>query len=462
VTKQPVSFVTNKSTRTQDLQGVIDSSMCIGCGACVFADPSLKLELDPVKLIYQPSHASNADAASVCPAVQVDFAGLQDQIFPGAEQTEYGVVHSVLLAQSTNYDRNLKASSGGLVKELLLQYLSQDDVDGVLALGHVGGIDFETQLVTEPEQVDRLPGSIYHNLAQPRALELLHELEGRYVLVAIPCQLEGIYQYIYQQAPHLADKIHTTIGLLCGWQYSHHALRAIAEFKGVDYDEITDLSFRGEGPVGRLRMWTGEEMHTVGRRVDFDYQVAFDRSFNTPRCHTCINHSNYLADIVVGDAWLPATVASRTGVSLLICRTEGTHNAVRALQEAERVKVTDVTTADIMESQKRRVVFGDFAYAYSAYLDEIGVHHPDMVGPNRPAARLSPRKDVVKFHKELNRKLELQWARRYKFLRLRKATVELPKHVKKYLDWFFVRVLRIKSLTGQRKEVPRTALRDFR
>jgi hypothetical protein len=147
---------------------------------------------------------------------------------------------------------------------------------------------------------------------------------------------------------------------------------------------------------------------------------------------------------------------------LLICRTEGTHNAVRALQEAERVKVTDVTTADIMESQKRRVVFGDFAYAYSAYLDEIGVHHPDMVGPNRPAARLSPRKDVVKFHKELNRKLELQWARRYKFLRLRKATVELPKHVKKYLDWFFVRVLRIKSLTRQRKEVPRTALRDFR
>ena len=86
------------------------------------------------------------------------------------------------------------------------------------------GIDFETRLVTEPEGVDQLPGSIYHNLAQPKALELLHELEGRYVLVAIPCQLEGIFSYIRTLAPELADKVHTTIGLLCGWQYSHHAL----------------------------------------------------------------------------------------------------------------------------------------------------------------------------------------------------------------------------------------------
>ena len=174
-----------------------------------------------------------------------------------------------------------------------------------------------------------------------------------------------------------------------------------------------------------------------------------------------MNHSNYLADIVVGDAWLPSTVSSSTGVSLLVCRTEATDVAVRALGAKERVKVVEVSTAEVEESQKRQVVFGDFAYAYSDYLDEIGVHHPDMVAPNRPAAKLADRADVAKFHKELTKKLALQRAGQYRYLRVRKATVELPRHLAKYLDWFFVRILRIKSLTGRRKEVPRAQLREF-
>ena len=209
-------------------------------------------------------------------------------------------------------------------------------------------------------------------------------------------------------------------------------------------------------------MWTGDDVHAVGRRVDFSYQVAFDRSFNTPRCHTCVNHSNFLADIVVGDAWLPSTVSSTTGVvAARHAAPRAPTPRVRALEAQERVKVVEVSTAEVMESQKRRVVFGDFAYAYSDYLDEIGVHHPDMVAPNRPAAKLADRADVAKFHKELTKKLELQRAGRYRYLRVRKATVELPRHIAKYLDWFFVRILRIKSITGKRKEVPRAQLREF-
>src|SRR4029453_12058986 len=113
------------------------------------------------------------------------------------------------------------ASSGGLIKELLHHLLARPEVDGIIALGHVEGLDFEAQLITEDAGIDRLPGSIYHNLSQPKAIEILRENEGRFVLVAIPCQLEGIYQYLYKCEPDLVDRIHTTIGLLCGWQYGH-------------------------------------------------------------------------------------------------------------------------------------------------------------------------------------------------------------------------------------------------
>jgi coenzyme F420 hydrogenase subunit beta len=448
---------------THDLSGVLASDLCIGCGACVFADPSLELQLDPVKLIYEPSHAGNAAAASVCPAVQVDYRGLQERLFPGAEQTPYGVVHSVVLAQSTDEQRNLRASSGGLIKELLIALLERDDVDGVIALGHVQGLEFEPRLLTAVDEVDRLPGSIYHNLPKHRVLELLREHEGRFVLVGIPCELEGIFQYIHTLEPRLAERVATTVGLLCGWQYSHHALKAICEFKGIEFDAITDVSYRGGGPVGKLRIRTADGRTTsASRRVDFGYQVAFDRTFNTPRCHLCVNHSNFLADIVVGDAWLPSTVATRTGISLVINRTADADALLRELEAAGRVVCNDVTVEEIKESQKRRVAFGDFAYAYADYLDELGVHRPILDGPNRAAATLVDRDEVVSFHRELTTKLALQRQGRYRYLSWRKATKELPRFLARYWEWFTVRILRIKSLTGERREIPREELSRFR
>jgi hypothetical protein len=58
--------------------------------------------------------------------------------------------------------------------------------------------------------------------------------------------------------------------------------------------------------------------------------------------------------------------------------------------------------------------------------------------------------------------MQLQAEGRYRYLRWRKATKELRRFLTRYLQWFLVRILRIKSLTGQRREVPREKLADFR
>lgn len=448
--------------RTDDLQDVIDHDWCIGCGACEHADPSIKVTLDPVKLMYRPDRAGGPEAAAVCPAVQVDYAGLQEWLFPGTEVDEFGAVERVVLAQSTNEARNMAASSGGLIKELLRHYLSLAEVDGVIALGHVEGLDFRQRLLTEPDQVDELPGSIYHNLSQPETLQILRDNPGRYVVVAIPCQLEGIYQHIRQNEPELRQRIHTTIGLLCGWQYNHHALRALGSYKDFDADDITDVKYRGGGPIGKLRISTTSKDLSIGRRVDFGYQVAFDRSFNLARCHVCVNHSNFLADLVVGDAWLPSTVTTRSGVSMIVCRNQTAVDAMEALAADDRVVIAPASTAEVLESQKRRVVYGDFAYAYAEHLRAENVPVPVLIGPNRKNAKLASDNEVEKFHREFTKKVELQREGRYRYLYWRKATVELPRHLKRYVNWFFVRVVKIKSLTGQRDELDADLLKGFR
>jgi coenzyme F420-reducing hydrogenase beta subunit len=436
--------------------------MCIGCGACTAADPTVQLELDPQRLSFRPSHASGEAAASVCPAVQVDFADLQQRLFPGAEPGPHGVVDSVWLAQSTEPDRNLAASSGGLIKELLHHYLGSGEVDGIISLAHVGGLEYRARLVTDTDEIDTLPGSIYHAVAFDDALRILRDRPGRYALVAIPCQLEGIWSYVHRLEPELAERIHVTIGLLCGWQYTYHALRAISTFKGVDPDDLVDVTYRGGGAIGKLRLHTEDRTVAVSRRVDFGYQVAFDRSFNNPRCHVCIDHSNFLADIVVGDAWLPSTVGTSTGISLVVCRAPETRKVLEHLTGTGRVVASEVGVDEITESQTRRVVFGDFAYALAEHLGREGRHRPDMVGPNRGATRLHDPAAVAVFDRELQHKLALQAAGRYRALWRRKATKEFPRLAKRYLDWFLVRIVRIKSLTGRRQEVSAEKIRVFR
>lgn len=445
-----------------DLSPVIANNLCIGCGACVHADRSLRLVFDSQAQMFQPSGPGSAAAAAVCPAVRVDFAGLQEMVFGGAPATPLGIVTAVMLAQSTDFERNDRASSGGLIKELLLELLGRSDVDGAIVLAHEEGLHFEPILVSRPEEVDRLPGSIYHALSFERALTLLAENDGRYVLVALPCQLEGIYSYIRQCRPELLARIHCTIGLICGWQYTHHAIRAVCAFKGVDFEALTDISFRGGGPIGRLRLVTPAGETRVHRRVDFAYQVAFDRSFNIPRCHVCINHSNFLADIVVGDAWLPSTVGTQTGISLVICRKPQAVEVLRKLQAGGRIHAVDVTPHEVIESQTRRIAYGDFAYAYADYLKAHGEFCPEMTGPNRPAARPVPARAVRRFHRELRLKLKLQRQRRYRLLYWRKLTIEIRPFLLRYLRWFFVRILKIKSVLGIRKEVEREKLAGFR
>lgn len=446
----------------KDLRAVRESSMCIACGACVHADPTLTLRLEPTKQIWEPDHDGNELAAAVCPAIQVDFEELQTRIFPGAEPGPYGVVDTVMLAQSTNLERNRAASSGGLIKELLAALLDQPDVDGAIVLKEISGLDFSPTIIRSPEEVDELPGSIYHNLPKDKVLDLLKGNLGSFVLVGIPCEFEGIFQYIFKVEPHLGSRIHSTIGLLCGWQYSYHALRAICQYKRAPFDEIERISYRGGGPVGKLRVQTPRGEMTASRRVDFAYQVAFDRTFNTPRCHLCINHSNFLADVVVGDAWLPSTVGTKTGISLIINRKPEMTALLRRLQSDERIVISDVSTEEIKESQKPRIAFGYFAYAYAEYRKRKGLHAPAMIGPNRPMAELVSDAEVEEFYSELVRKLELQWARRYRFLYWRKATKELPRLFHRYWEWFTVRILRIKSFKGERQELSRDQLSVFR
>lgn len=429
----------------QDLSPVLSGRWCIGCGACAAADSNLTLELSTSNRIYEPDGPGNSAAREVCPAVEVDYAGLHAWRFPGREVSAHGVVETVLLAQSVNAERNLKASSGGLIKELLLGLLARPDIDGAIVLAAQGGIDFAPVLIRDAAEVDALPGSVYHSVPYAEAFKLLHDNVGRFVVVGIPCQLEGLYSYIRQQAPELAPRVAFTLGIICGWLYTHRALDAMRAFKGVD-SPITSIAYRGDGPVGPLAIDCEDGTRLrINRRSDLDYMVAFDRSFNINRCHVCVNHVNWLADIAVGDAWLARTAATTSGVSIVIARSAQGSALLDALVADGRLRTAPAGVEDIVESQSRGLVFGDAAYAYQDLLRAQGRFVPALKGPNRARAELLPQARMAAFDRELAIKACLQAAGAYRQLWMRKLLRDCWSYALRFISKRVQRALRRKS-----------------
>ena len=159
---------------------------------------------------------------------------------------------------------------------------------------------------------------------------------------------------------------------------------------------------------------------------------------------------------------MPSTVFTKTGISLVVCRSEKAEQVLQGLVDDGSCVSLQVTEDEIRESQTERVVYGEFAYAYAEHLRSLGGHVPELHGPNEGHGELHSDKVVAKFHRELVRKQALMAARRYRYMKFRKATLELRSYVMRYVRWFTVRILRVKSLSGQRKEIPREKLSAFR
>lgn len=452
-----------------------ENDLCIACGACIYSCPAGNLEIrfNDFKGLYEPCIIDNekclkncsnfkvAPCLTVCPSNKIDYFDLSELKFGNKPNTSLGEVDRIFLAQSKNEVINRNSSSGGIIKEVLKYYVNEVPDISIVALRQDRGLKYTPQNINCNE-IEKLPGSIYHNIDFSVAIKLLRT-NRKSILVANPCQLDGILKYIKEYDPDLLDRLYRIIGLICGWTYNHHSIKAISQYKKIKFNDLDDIAYRGDGPIGKLKLFqkNGKQIK-VNRRLDLHYMCAFDRSFNLNRCNFCVNHGNFLADLVVGDAWLPSTVFTTTGISLLISRNKAVTDDLLKMKNDEIISLLEANIKDVVESQTHRVVYGDFSYAYAGFLKQQGKYAPEFNGPNKNESKPLKANYLRKFQKNYTRKNRIQREGKYWVLFFRKYSYEIVPFVRKYLNWFGVRILRLKSIAGVREEISSDKFRNFR
>ncbi|HER44124.1 MAG TPA: 4Fe-4S dicluster domain-containing protein [Candidatus Eisenbacteria bacterium] len=328
---------------------VVDRGLCTRCGTCVGVCPANAIRIsDPLGLSL-PERSGACTSCGLClegcPGERVDFMKLESAyVGEGHSDSLLGIVRSAYLSHAMDPGIRRAGASGGVATALQLFLLRERRIDGsILYAGHDSEPwRGEGRIVETEDGIAAAAQSRYHLSPMNTALKRLFEKSGRYAYVGLPCHVHGLRKL---QAAGWKTKaeIGPVIGIYCGNNLYFEATRAVLRKLGFDrLEDIVSLSYR----EGR---WPGDFTATDrnGRtrsisKLDFNQTIPF---YANHRCLTCIDLTNELSDISIGDGWAKEE-ASQEGWSIVLARTEEGERTVRDAAAAGHIHIEGITLGE--------------------------------------------------------------------------------------------------------------------
>jgi hypothetical protein len=117
------------------------------------------------------------------------------------------------------------------------------------------------------------------------------------------------------------------------------------------------------------RGWPGDllisKRNGTRKNLSSDWRISTKNFFTLPRCYTCFDKLNELADISFGDNWLPRFRTPK-GNSMFISRTKKGEEIVKKAIEKEVIKVKQISikeTIFVQKSIERKVLLKNYLKA---------------------------------------------------------------------------------------------------
>lgn len=321
--------------------------------------------------VYLPESvdAAVADSAidKVCPfsSSALNEEQLAERIFPdaGNKSRKIGRYLSVYVGAAKTKGFRERGSSGGLTNWILSKLLETGKVDGVIGVGESGlsaegAPMFTYQIARTPEAITKFSKSKYYPVELSRVLAEVRQTPGRYAVVGVPCFIKAVRNLCIAD-PVFAERIAYTAAIVCGHLKSSAFAENLAWQVGVEPKELKRFDFRVKvenEPANRYAITAegvrnGNEIKRSKQVFDLygtDWGLGF---FKLKSCDYCDDIAGETADVVLGDAWLPAEVKDWRGTNILVVR----HPEIRALLEnardSEEIELRDADESEFVTSQ---------------------------------------------------------------------------------------------------------------
>lgn len=312
-----------------NIAAVVQDDLCTQCGTCVALCPRKAIE---AKWSVRDGYTPQVDEAlcnhcdtclSVCPGPGFDFTGQARwrRENEGASAQDFlGPWRRLHFGWACDDQIRYLGASGGVATALLQSALAARVIDAAIVCRVDPGnpLRVEPFLATTPAEIAECRGSKYNTVATNLLLRRVIEQPARYALIGLPCHIQG-FDLAREHNRTVRERVVLTVGLFCGWTSKPRATEVEALRAGLDPRELTQVRYRGCGWPGGLRYETRS-----GQVREWPMDLYFERFVRTntlTRCRLCPDGLAELADISIGDAWLPRFEGT-AGVSDLVIRTE--------------------------------------------------------------------------------------------------------------------------------------------
>lgn len=325
-----------KKSNINIFDNVVNQDLCTGCGACLYRAQSNDWKMDWDKegfLVPTPKNGEsqmNEPAINVCPfnsypaedvRTEDELANLFLKEAPH-HHPKVGRYYNTYAGYSEKY--RLTSSSGGLATYILNELFEQQIIDAVITVAEGEGKHYEYKLIKRKEDLLATSKTKYYPVSMAEALNELKDFEGKVAVVGIGCFIKAV-RLLQHYNPELREKIVFTIGIICGGLKSKFFGEYLAAKAGVQNNEFTQPQFRikdYESTAGDYSFGCtdnkGTERQVKMRTVGDMWGTGM---FKCNACDYCDDVTTELADISLGDAWLPPYHQDGKGTNVIVTRT---------------------------------------------------------------------------------------------------------------------------------------------
>lgn len=271
------------------------------------------------------------------------------------KNTMWGKIEEAYFGYSNDKITRKKASSGGILTEIIRYILSSNKVDYVVSIktSEESPIKSETVFIHKAQDAILYSGSKY--TASSSLFNLLDKIDmsKKYAVLGKPCDIRVLRRFIELNTEY-SEVFTYLISFFCGGTPSYQANKKLLQKMNLEESTLKSFVYRGNGWPGKA---TGIDIS--GYRSEIEYEESWGQILGRDLqdiCRFCWEGVGEAADISCGDGWYleagKPSFEERDGRNIIFARTHIGNKLLEEMNNKDLICLEKINDLNIVEQMQ--------------------------------------------------------------------------------------------------------------